>query len=223
MFPGAVPGPPAPPHEAVMSGTTRPHAVLKLSRRVKNVISFAQAVEAALATNVATFPSPTPPLATFQADVAALVSAETAVQARAKGAVETRDAKLSAVHNDLKSIQSYVQFVADTGNPNSAAAVIESAGLSVRKITLHDKPALAIKQGSVSGIVTLDAKAAARRAAYDWQYSTDQKTWTSLPPTLQAKTVASGLTAGTVYYFRVQALIRTGEQNWSDVVSFMVK
>jgi hypothetical protein len=67
------------------------------------------------------------------------------------------------------------------------------------------------------------AKAADKRAAYDWQYSTDQKTWTPIPATLQAKTGVSGLTAGTVYYFRVQPLTRTGEQNWSGLVSFMVK
>ena len=76
-----------------------------------------------------------------------------------------------------------------------------------RGTRLHDKPALAVKQGSVSGTVTLAANAAAKRAAYGWQYSTDQKTWTSLPPTLQSKTGLSGLTVGTTYYFRVQALI----------------
>jgi hypothetical protein len=40
--------------------------------------------------------------------------------------------------------------------------------------------------------------------------------------TLEAKTRISGLTAGTLYYFRVQALITTGEQNWSQVVSLLV-
>ncbi len=47
--------------------------------------------------------------------------------------------------------------------------------------------------------------------------------WTPVPPTLQAKTGVSGLTAGTVYFFRVQPLLRTGEQNWSSIASFMVK
>jgi hypothetical protein len=31
------------------------------------------------------------------------------------------------------------------------------------------------------------------------------------------------LTAGTVYSFRVQPLIATGEENWSQVVSLLVK
>jgi hypothetical protein len=198
----------------------RPIAVLKLSPRVKNVISFAQAVATAMTGN-ASFASPNPPLATFEADIAALVTAETAVLSRVKGAVETRNAKFLIVKNDLGVMRTYVQSIAD-GNPSDAAAIIESAGMKVRTVTLHDKPELSVKLGDVSGSVLLVAKAAADRAAYDWQYSTDQKTWTAAPQTLKAKTSISGLTAGTIYYFRVQSLIKTGEQNWSQVVYVLV-
>jgi beta-xylosidase len=83
---------------------------------------------------------------------------------------------------------------------------------------------LTVKQGSVSGTVTLSAKAAAKKAAYNWQYSTDQKTWTSLPQTLKAKTGVSGLTAGTTYYFRSQALTpKGGDGDWGQVISLLVK
>jgi hypothetical protein len=75
----------------------------------------------------------------------------------------------------------------------------------------------------VSGTVNLIAKAAARSAAYEWQYSIDQKAWTTLPLTLQAKTGVSGLTAGTTYYFRVQPVVRSGAENWSQQVSLLVK
>jgi hypothetical protein len=198
-------------------------AVLKVSTKVKNLITFAQSVATSMLANSASFPSPTPTLASFQADIAALVTAETAVLARTKGAVEIRNAKLAVVRSDLDGLKGYVQAMADAANPSNAAAMIESAGMTLRTVTLHDKAALSVKQGSVSGTVVLMAKAAGKRAAYDWQYSIDQKTWTSLPPTLQAKTGVSGLTAGTVYYFRVQPLLPTGEQNWGDIVSFMVK
>jgi hypothetical protein len=93
----------------------------------------------------------------------------------------------------------------------------------VAKPTLHDKPALSVKQGSVSGTVTLVAKAAATKAAYNWQYSTDQKTWTSLPETIQSKAGITGLTAGTLYYFRVQSVTKDGLGNWSQIVSLMAK
>jgi len=71
-------------------------AVLKLSHRIKNVITFAQSVASAL-TNNASFPSPNPPLATLQADTTALSNAETAVLARTKGAVQDRNAKLATL------------------------------------------------------------------------------------------------------------------------------
>jgi len=197
-------------------------AVLKLSPRVKNVITFAQNVATAMTGNPH-FPSPTPTLATFQADVAALNTAETAVLSRAKGAVETRNARLAVVRTDLDNLRSYVQGVAAQASPSDAEAIIESAGLTIRKVTARSKPALAAKQGSVSGTVTIAAKAVAKRAVYTWQYSTDQKTWTTLPETLQAKTGVSGLTATTTYYFRVQSMTKEGLGTWGDVVSLLVK
>src|SRR5580692_6448723 len=153
-------------------------AVLKMSNKVKSVITFAQSVATTMTDN-STFPSPNPTLATFQTDIAALVTAETAVLARTKGAADTRNAKLAVVKADLASLKNYVQNVVDASNPANAESIIGSAGMAVRKVTLHDKPALAVTEGSVSGTVALTAKAAATKAAYNWQYSTDQKTWTS--------------------------------------------
>jgi hypothetical protein len=197
-------------------------AVLKLSHRVKNIIAFAQNVATALTNNAASFPSPNPPLATFQADLAALVAAENAVIARTKGAVETRNAKLAIVRADLENLKAYVQTVANSATTANAEEAIENAGMTVKKVTLRDKPALAVVQGSLSGSVELVAKAVASAAAYGWQYSTDQKTWTALPMTMQARTSASGFTPGTLYSFRVQALTRAGEQAFTQIVSLMV-
>jgi hypothetical protein len=199
-------------------------AVLKMSPKVKTLITFAQSVATAMAENTTTFPSPSPTLATFQANTAALVTAETAVTARTKGAADTRNARLAVVKADLEALKIYVQSVVEASNPANSESIIGSAGMSIRKVTLHDKPALAVKQGSVSGTVTLAAKAAAKKAAYHWQYSTDQKTWTSLPETLDAKTGVSGLTSATTYFFRSQALTpKGGESDWGQIVSLLVK
>jgi len=203
---------------------TRAIAVLKMSRKVKSLITFAQSVASAMAADIASFPSPNPTLAAFQADIAALVTAETAALARARGAAGVRNAKLAVVREDLESLRTYVQGVVSSSNPADGDSVIGSAGMAVRKVTLHDKAALAVKEGSVSGTVTLTSKAAAKKAAYNWQYSTDQKTWTSLPQTLKAKTGVSGLTSGTTYYFRCQSLTpKGGEGDWGQVVALLVK
>ena len=198
-------------------------AVLKMSPKVKSLITFAQAVATNLANNATTFASPTPTLAAFNADIAALVTAETAALARAKGAAAVRNGKLAVVKADLEALKTYVQNVVNSSNPADGDSIIGSAGMAIRKVTLHDKPELAVKQGSVSGTVTLMAKAAATKACYNWQYSTDQKTWTTLPQTLKAKTGISGLTSATTYYFRVQALTpKGGESDWGQIVSLLV-
>ena len=197
-------------------------AVLKLSPKIKEVITFGQNVLTAM-TNNPSFPNPNPPLAKFQADLSALSAAEGAAVNRAKGAVETRNAKFAVVRTDLENLKTYVQSVADTVSPSSAEALIETAGMTVRKVALHDKPVLAAKQGSFSGSVNLAAKAVAKSATYFWQYSADDKTWTSLPMTTKAKTGLSGLTSGTTYYFRFQTFSRAGLSDWSQVVSFLVK
>src|SRR5277367_5151289 len=104
MSPGEVPGPEGPARNAMAAKAI---AVLNLSNRIKNVITYAQSVATAMAANTTFFASPTPTLATFQADIAALVTAETAVLARTKGAVEIRNAKLAIVKGDLENLKTY--------------------------------------------------------------------------------------------------------------------
>ena len=205
-----------------MALVVRPIIALQLPKKIKGIITLAESIAGAMNNNP-TFPSPSPTIATFLADIAALNTAETAVLSRTKGAVETRNAKLAIVHNDLENLKAYVQGVAGQGAATNAPAVIEAAGMSSRKVTPRDKPALAAKLGTASGTVTLPAKAAGPTAAYDWQYSTDQKTWTALPMTLQSKTSVSGLAVATMYYFRVQQLTRTGMENWSQIVALMMQ
>jgi hypothetical protein len=203
-----------------MANIPHPIAILKLSRQVKQVIAFATSVVTAMTDN-ASFPSPTPPIATLTSDVDALAAAEAQVLSRTKGAAEARDVKLAALRSDLAHMMAYVQQVANA-NPSTAAAIIQSAGMSVRQAAVRTKGDLEAKPGSVSGTVRLIAKAAAHRASYDWQYSTDQKTWTTVPSTLQAKTEIVGLTPATAYFFHFRSVTKAGEGNWSQVVSLLV-
>lgn len=195
-------------------------AVLKLPRRVKNIGSFAQAILTAMTGN-ASFPNPSPPLATVEADLAGFNAAEAAALTRTKGAAQERNVKLVTLRADLDHLTAYVQQVADA-TPSSAASIIESAGMAVRKVTAHTKGDVSVAQGSVSGSAKLVVKSVAGRAAYEWQYSTDQKTWLYAPSTLQAKTEVDGLSPGTAYFFRSRGITKTGPGDYTQVVSLLV-
>lgn len=196
--------------------------VLLLPRSVPALVKFAQAVVAAL-TNNAFFPNPNPPLSAVSALVTKLDAAETAVKTRAAGTVEARDAAKEQLIDALHDIRGYVQSTANA-NPDQAEAMVASAALRTKRIPVRAKAALAVTPADVSGAAKIEAKAVARRAAYEWQWSGDGgKTWTALPPTLQSRTSVEGLPVGTSCSFRVRALTRTGEGDWSQVVTYLVK
>jgi hypothetical protein len=82
----------------------------------------------------------------------------------------------------------------------------------------------AAKPGIVSGAVKLATASAGHRASYDWEYSIDGgKTWVAMPSTLQARTTLSGMVPGATVMFRYRAVIKTGEGDWSQPTSLLVK
>jgi hypothetical protein len=198
----------------------RTTAVLKIPTRKSLVGPYATSILAAMTGN-ANFPNPTPALATVQADLVAYEAAEAQVVTRVKGAAVARNAKFLVLHADLEHLMAHVQQVADA-NPANAQDIIMSAGFAIRKATPRTKSDIAIVAGAVPGSVKLTAKSVAHRASYEWQFSTDQKSWTNAPSTLQSKTVISGLTSGTIYYFRFRGVTKTGETAYSQVMQLLV-
>jgi len=200
----------------------RPIAVLNLPAQVPVLISVAKAVALAM-TNNAAFPAPTPTLAALNTALVDLEVAEAAAQARTKGAIASRNQKRDALASVLEQLRAYVQSVADADRPR-AAALIQSAAMNVRKVTLRAKRAFGVEQGSVSGAVTLVTASAARRASYEWEVSSDTgKTWQVLPPTLQTKTAMTGLQSGATYSFRYRSVTKAGAADWSQPLSLLVK
>jgi len=127
------------------------------------------------------------------------------------------------VRDDLHHLRDYVQSVVETlASPADAAALIASVHMPIRRVGTRDKPALAVSNGVVPGTVVLVAKAVASTASYYWSYSLDQKTWTSVPETMQATTTISGLTSAQTYYFRFRVLTRAGHRDYSQIVSLLV-
>ena len=201
--------------------THRTLVALKLPGSLGLFISFVRSVLLAIAGNPH-FPNPSPPLATVDAAVSDLEKAQTAVQARVHGAVETRDAKRAALTQLVDALRVHVQGIADLDPPN-AVNIIQSAGFAVHKLVTHGKRAFRVTQGAASGSVNLTAPAT-RRAAYDWQWSIDGgKTWQNAPSTLQAKTAIAGFVAGTTVSFRFRANTKAADGEWSQPIALVVR
>jgi hypothetical protein len=201
---------------------TRVFVVLKLPLPVPQLIKTAQAIIAALTSNVH-IPNPNPPLPSLTTAVNTLVADEAATKTRAAGTVATRNVSRTTLLSLLHATKANVQQVADL-NPEQAEAIITSAGMGVRKATTRTKAPFVAKPGAVSGTVKLVVKAAAVRASYDWEWSADAgKTWTAVLPTLQAKTEIPGLPVATVVQFRYRAVTKAGAGDWSQPTSLLVK
>jgi hypothetical protein len=169
------------------------------------------------------FPSPKPSLAAVASAVAALDEAQTASLSRTRGTAQLRDEQKTALLPLVGELRAYVQSVAD-GNPDSAAAIIESAGMSVKRPAVQSKAPFAVKQGGRAGSVALAVRSAGDRAIYGWQWSTDGGvTWLDAPQTLQAKTEIAGLPLGKTCWFRVRVVTTDGPQNCSEPLSILVR
>jgi hypothetical protein len=209
-----------------LNTVTRPKpraiAFLKLPRaHAPQLLIIGQSILKSMTGN-AHFPSPTPSLKAIAAAIKDLSDAQVAVVARALGAVPDRQEKRRVLVALLQQLKAYVQAVADA-NLESSAAIIVSAGMSVRKRPAFASRVFSARRGVVEGSVKLLAPRAAVRASYEWSYSTDGgKTWVNLPVTLQAKTVVTGLVPGSTVHFRYRATTKSGGGNWSEPFVFIV-
>lgn len=201
--------------------TRRLTVSLHLPANVPALLTYARGIVKGMTGNPS-FPNPTPALTVVTAAIDELQTAETAAQARTKGAATTRNDKREALVVLLQQVRGHIQAVADADLTN-AAAIIQSAGVAVRKVPTRQARAFAAKPGAVSGVAKIVAKPAAPRASYEWQYSTDGgKTWLTAPATLQAKTTVSGLQPGATVQFKYRPVTRTGEGDWSQPVALVV-
>ena len=196
---------------------------LNLPAKIADLTLYANNIVQKL-TNNPSFPTPTPTLAALIAAVSDLHAAETAALSHATGSITVRNDKRTALVSRIQQLRGYVQAIADA-TPENGAAIIESAGLAVRKITARAKRAFDVKPGALSGSAIVTATTAGPRSSYEWQYSADGgKTWVFAPATTQGKTTVTGLSAGTTVQFRYLTVTPKGGQgDWSPAVSLLVK
>jgi hypothetical protein len=194
-------------------------AALNMPRRIHDFIYQAEFIANCLASDPV-YADSTPPLAVFEADVAALRQAAQNVYTRALGSVEARQAALVTVQMDLNALCKFVQHLAEA-SPDAGLAIIANAGMSVKNATGPLKSGFVVKPGRVSGTARMIARAEGAKASYDWAYSPDGETWLSLESTVEARQDVTGLIPGKVYFFRYRSLTRAGTGDWSDVVSLL--
>jgi hypothetical protein len=207
-----------------MKQTKTPRSIVALAfpKRVAALISLAKAIAEGLTGN-ASFPNPDPSVASINKAIADLEAAETAAKTRLAGAVDTRDQKRADLIALLQGAKAFVQKVADA-SPEQAPALIKSAAMGVRKASTHGKHVFAVKQGSLSGSVSIEAAVPGPRASYEWEYSSDGgKTWLPMPPTSRSKTELTGLQPGTSYSFRCRSVTKAGPSDWSQPLAMVVK
>ncbi len=197
-------------------------AALALPRSGRALAVYAQNVVKRMTGNPS-FPTATPLLAAITTAVVELQAAETAALNRTKGAITVRDDKRTALVVLLRQLRAAIQTAADA-DPTNGAAIIESAGVPVRKTLTRRPRVFAAKPGPVSGVATLVTATAGPRASYEWQYSTDAcKTWVTAPVTLRSRTTIAGLLPGATVLFKSRAVTKTGESDWTQPVSLVVQ
>jgi hypothetical protein len=156
---------------------------------------------------------------------AAVDQFEEAVDDRAAelpGAVEAREDAKPLLRLALDHLRDHVQSVVDT-RIDEAGSIAESARMSLRRVPVRDKPPFAVKDGKVSGLVLLIARALLGARTYYWELSEDKLTWVILPETSGANTSVAGLTPGKTYYFRFRAHTRKGMTEYSSTVGLIVR
>ena len=195
-------------------------ATLKMPRKMADYIAYVKAIIEAMTGN-AFFPTPVPALTTVTTDVNALDAAESVALNRGKGSAGARDVQKAVVDKDLYGLQAYVQGLADA-DPKNSIAIIESAGMGVKKAGIRIKGDFEAKHGKTSGSVILSVKSAGQRSSYEWEVSNDGVNWRELPDSIKSRTTVSGLTPGTTFYFRSRSITKNGEGSWSQVASIVV-
>jgi hypothetical protein len=199
----------------------RAQVALELPKQVPALLHAVEAIVQAMTGNPF-FPSPTPSLATITAALADLRDAQVTTLTKTRATFPARDEKLVPLESLMKRLKAYVQGVADD-DPDNAVAIIESAGMHVWVAGPGAKPPFRVKAGPRVGTVLLVVRAVAKEAGYEWQWSADGgESWSPAPPTLQAKTVLTGLPSGVMCLFRYRATPRSGTTEWSEPVAFRV-
>jgi hypothetical protein len=160
-------------------------------------------------------------IATLETDTNDLEKKQGPAMTKAVGSAEARNTPLGKVHTDIDNICQAVQALVDA-NPGQGEEYATAAAMHLRKQTRAPKPWLAAKMvKGTPGSARLKAKAVKRGACYEWQMSTDDKSWVMVGSSTVANWTVTGLSAGSTYYFRFRTTIGHVTGDFTQALSFM--
>ena len=106
-----------------------------------------------------------------------------------------------------------------SAGPLTIPAIMAEAAKDVSKVIRFSA-----RPGRVSGTVRLMVVSAGKLAGYNWEMSDDGgRTWTTLAPTIVARTSVPALVPLKTYRFRYRVIVRSGPRDWSQPISFVVR
>jgi hypothetical protein len=198
-----------------------PEVILGFPKKHDDRVAAGDAVIAAVDGNT-NFPNAAAAVVAAKATIKPYKNAIADAKAKVHGAVKVRREARIAFDKAFEPVRAQIQIAVDA-HVDQAATLAESAKMKLRKLPTHSKQDFAVKDGPLSGQVKLIAKAILRALLYFWEFSLDQKTWSTAPDTSKAKTILAGLTVGQTYYFRFRARTRTGMTDYSQILSLMIR
>lgn len=169
-----------------------------------------------------------PTLASLQARKTSYSLAKAAAEDGDAGAIATRIAEREAATADLKKLGNYVNLVAD-----GDVAMLEGSGFELSKEPaprMTEPPGIPqefkVARTDISGQVKGSVKKLDGAGALEgWICTGDpavEANWRHhVTSVLARKIMFTGLTAGTVYYFRVRGIGSAGPGGWSDIAQLM--
>ena len=104
---------------------------VKAPKKVADLLVFSQKVHDQMGANAVSLPSPNPPLATLQGQIADLTTKEALAKTRASGAVEDRDQAQLVLEGSLRQEAAYVEVLCNA-SPDNAPSLVQDAGFSAQ-------------------------------------------------------------------------------------------
>jgi hypothetical protein len=207
----------------------KPRAITGCDREDSpGVLSRAKIMYTAFLAAIAQFTNLPITMAAFLVLIQGMDAAQGSMKGKPRGLASVRDIKRDDVWTAMQTLRIYVQSLADGLSAPAAIALIESAGLLVAGVPIRVKPFLEAKPTTLPGVVHIIANASllvgsrSKNVTFNWQWSIDNKTWSSLPSTPLADTEMTGVTPLTTYYFRVSVTIGRVAGEWSQATSAMI-